>query len=96
MMTTPSIGTAAEGQAHGVHRGAVGALLVAPAHPPAGGEGGGFGDPDQVEGEVAIEEEREAAMRATLVRRAARLRQIPHESRRDAGRSGPIEGGSPD
>ena len=40
--------------AHGVDGGAVGAFLVAPAHPPRGGHGGRLGDADELEGEVAI------------------------------------------
>ena len=40
--------------AHGLDGGAVGAVLVAPAHPARAGERGGLGDPHQLEGEVAI------------------------------------------
>ena len=39
---------------HGLGGGAVGALLVAPAHPAGGGQGGGLGDPDQFHGQVAV------------------------------------------
>ena len=56
----------AEHEAHGVDGGAVGAVLVAPAHPAGGGQGGGFGDPDELEGEVAIE--RSVRHAPTLVR----------------------------
>ena len=37
-----------------LHRGAVGAQLVAPAHPAAGCHGGGLGGPDQLHGQVAV------------------------------------------
>ena len=40
--------------AHRVDRRAVAAVLVAAADPAAGGHGGGLGDPDQLEGEVAV------------------------------------------
>ena len=43
-----------EHEAHGVDGGAVGALLVAAAHPAGGGQRGGLGDPDELQGEVAI------------------------------------------
>ena len=43
-----------EHRPHGVDRGAVGALLVAPAHPAAGGHGGRLGGPHEVHGEVAV------------------------------------------
>ena len=43
-----------EHDAHGVDRGAVGAVLVAAAHPAGGGQRGGLGDPDQLQGEVAV------------------------------------------
>ena len=43
-----------EDEAHGVDRGAVGGVLVAAAHPAAGGERGGLGDADELHGEVAI------------------------------------------
>ena len=54
MTTMPSIGTVPSTMAHGVDGGAVGALLVAPAHPARRGQGGGLGDPHELEGEVAI------------------------------------------
>ena len=54
MTTMPSIETVAKHGAHGVDGSAVGTVLVAPAHPPGGGHGGGFGDTDEFEGEVAI------------------------------------------
>ena len=41
--------------AHGVDGGAVAAVLVAAADPAAGRHRGGLGDPDQVEGDVAVE-----------------------------------------
>jgi hypothetical protein len=41
--------------AHRVDGGAVAALLVAPADPPAGGHRGRLGDADQVERQVAVE-----------------------------------------
>ena len=50
----PSIGTVCEHDAHGVDGGAVGAVLVAPAHPPRRGQRGRLGDPDELEGEVAV------------------------------------------
>ena len=40
--------------AHGIHGGPVGPLLVAPAHPPGGGQRGRLGDPTEVESEVAV------------------------------------------
>ena len=46
--------TVRDQRAHRVDRGAVGAVLVAAADPAAGGHGGGLGDPDQLEGEVAV------------------------------------------
>ncbi len=39
---------------HGVDGGPVGAFLVAPTHPPGGGQGRGLGHPDQVQGQVAF------------------------------------------
>ena len=50
----PSIGTVSRTLAHGLDGGAVGAVLVAPAHPPGGGQGGRLGDPDELESEVAV------------------------------------------
>ena len=47
-------GHALERDAHGVDGGAVGAFLVPPTHPAGAGHGGGFGHPDDVEGEVAV------------------------------------------
>ncbi len=44
----------ADERAHRVDRGAVAAVLVAAADPAAGGHGGRLGDPDQLEGEVAV------------------------------------------
>jgi hypothetical protein len=43
-----------EHEAHGVDRGAVGAVLVAPTQPTAGRQRGGLGGPGQVHGEVAV------------------------------------------
>ena len=39
---------------HGVDRGAVGTVLVAPAHPPAGGQGGGLRGAHQLQREVPV------------------------------------------
>src|SRR5207248_4089520 len=39
---------------HGIHRGCVGTVLVAAADPPTGSHGSRFGDPDQLEREVAV------------------------------------------
>ena len=44
----------ADQRAHGVDRRAVAAVLVAAAHPAAGGHGGRLGHPDQLEGQVAV------------------------------------------
>ena len=54
MTTMPSMGTLDSTVRMAVDRGAVGTDLVAPAHPAAGGHGGGLGDPHQVHGQVAI------------------------------------------
>ena len=54
MTTTPSIGHAAEHDAHGVDGGPVGALLVAAAHPAGRRHGCRLGHPDQFHGQVAI------------------------------------------
>ena len=52
--TTPSIAHRAEHDAHGLDGGAVGGVLVAPAHPPAAGERGGLGGAHELHREVAI------------------------------------------
>jgi hypothetical protein len=39
---------------HGAHRGTVGAVLVTAPHPAARGHRGGFGHPDEFQGEVAV------------------------------------------
>jgi len=39
---------------HRVHCGTIGAVLVSTANPTGRGHGGGFGDPDELEGQVAI------------------------------------------
>ena len=54
MTTTPSIAHRAEHDAHRLDGGAVGGVLVAPAHPAAGGERGGLGGPHELHCEVAI------------------------------------------
>ena len=54
MTTTPSIGTPPEHDAHGVDGRAVGAFLVAAAHPAGRRHGRGLGDPDQLHGQVAF------------------------------------------
>jgi hypothetical protein len=43
-----------EDEAHGLDGRAVGAVLVAAAHPAGRGEGGGLGDPHQLQGQVAV------------------------------------------
>ena len=43
-----------EDGAHGVDGGAVGSVLVAPAHPPRRGQRRRLGDADELEGEVAV------------------------------------------
>lgn len=45
---------AAQHGPHGVHRRAVGPVLVAPAHPAGGGDGGRLGGPDQLQGQVPV------------------------------------------
>jgi hypothetical protein len=47
-------GHAGQHGAHGLDRGGVGTDFVAPAHPAAGGHGGGLGGPHQVQGQVAV------------------------------------------
>ena len=47
-------GDGVEHDAHGVDGRAVGAVLVASAHPAGGGERRRLGDPHQLEGEVAV------------------------------------------
>ena len=47
-------GNRLEDDAHGVDGGAIGTLLVAPPHPAGGGQGGGLGDADELQGEVSI------------------------------------------
>ena len=54
MTTTPSIEMLDSTIRMAFDRGAVGALLVPPAHPPGGGQGRGFGDPDELHGQVAV------------------------------------------
>ena len=54
MTTIPSMGTLDEHGPHGLDGGAVGAELVAPAHPAAGRHGGRLGDPHELHGEVAV------------------------------------------
>ena len=58
----------ADQRAHGVDGGAVAAVLVAAADPAAGGHGGGLGDADQLEGEVAVGRRPVGAERARAVR----------------------------
>ena len=45
---------AADQCSHRVHCGTIGAVLVSTANPTGRGHGGGFGDPDELEGQVAI------------------------------------------
>ena len=47
-------GDAVEGMAHGLHRRAVGFVLVAAAGPLRGRDGGGLGDADEFERQVAV------------------------------------------
>ncbi len=54
MTTMPSIATLFEHDAHRLDRGAVGRVLVAPAHPPAAGERGGLGGAHELHREIAI------------------------------------------
>ena len=47
-------GDGVEGLAHGLDGRAVGLVLVAPADPAGGGDGGGLGDADEFERQIAI------------------------------------------
>ena len=47
-------GQGIEGQAHGVHGGAVSGVFVAASEPARGRKGGGFGDTDKIKGKVAL------------------------------------------
>ena len=87
--TTPAHRHRVDQLAHGVDGGAVAALLVAAADPAAGGHRRGLGDPDQVQGQVAVEILRDGAAWAWVIgfllapARGQRIRRQPRPAGSD-------------